>query len=544
MGVTASRRPAVILNPVNIRSCFQERILITPSSGTAGRAGSRGGLDLFDRITAAYLLLPLVAFVVGWLTPVAAVALLACTLVGARSLAAPLPAPDATRRIARLGVLAACVVAVLWTVLSGIDHLVFTNFDWHVRDAVLHDLVLSSWPVGYGPTDGTITLLRAPLAYFLPAALVGKALGLPVAHAAIAAWTALGVALFLVQLISLVPQRALNVGLMLLLAVFFSGLDIIGMWLNWGIRYYGSGSFTTHLEWWAAEWQYSSMTTQLFWVPNHALGAWLVMGLLARNVGRTQLAPLLPILFAAIMLWSPLSALGALPYVAWYAGAEMWRERSLALLRPIVWLPAALVAVVVAAYLALDLGKIPKGVVDPTSVDGLNALLRILQFVLLEAGILAIVILLLRRSAPVVVAIIILSVLPLAHLGPGNDLVMRASIPSLIVLLIGAGRALAEPDPGRPVALRFVLAAILAIGAMTPLHEFARALKLDRWPIDTRATLIAANCGHFPPHYVARLHAGEHGMFLGTPSNLQPDPSEPLACFNPALWLMSREPIW
>ena len=29
-------------------------------------------------------------------------------------------------------------------------------------------------------------------------------------------------------------------------------------------------NITSHLEWWAGKYQYSSTTTQLFWVPNHA----------------------------------------------------------------------------------------------------------------------------------------------------------------------------------------------------------------------------------------------------------------------------------
>jgi hypothetical protein len=489
--------------------------------------------------------LPLVLFLAGWLVPVAGLVLIACTVLAARPLARALPPADDPRRLAPATMLAACAVGAVWTLLSGIDHFFFTNFDWHVRDAVVHDLVLSPWPVGYGTVDGAPTLLRASIAYFLPAALVGKVLGLGAAHAALALWTALGTSLFLLQLTSLVPQRRLPVALMLTLAVLFSGLDIVGTWLNFGgFHYYGSGSFTAHIEWWAMPWQYSSMTTQLLWVPNHALGVWLTMGLLARNLGRRNLAPLLPILLPALMLWSPLSALGALPYLAWYALAEMWRERSARLLNPTVWAPAVPVAVVVAAYLALDLGNIPKGVVDTTGGNGVTDLVRLLQFVLLEAGVIALPSLALRRSAPVAVALAVLTVLPFGTLGPGNDLVMRASIPSLVVLLIGAGRALIEPDPGRPAGLRVLLAVVLLFGAVTPLHELARAVKLERWPINMRATLIAVNCGEYPAHYVARLHDGARGLFLKDPSALAPDPREPLACVNPAFELMKKEPIW
>ena len=71
--------------------------------------------------------------------------------------------------------------------------------------------------------------------------------------------------------------------------VLFSGLDIIGSLLDDGPRFRTDWNITTHLEWWAGKYQYSSMTTQLFWVPNHALGGWLIIGLLFRNDGAHEL---------------------------------------------------------------------------------------------------------------------------------------------------------------------------------------------------------------------------------------------------------------
>jgi len=90
---------------------------------------------------------------------------------------------------------------------GGTGHWVFANADWHIRDAVLHDLVTGAWPVGYGAKDGVPTLLRAPLGYYLPAALVGKAAGLAAAHVALTIWTAVGATIFLMQVLSLMPGK-------------------------------------------------------------------------------------------------------------------------------------------------------------------------------------------------------------------------------------------------------------------------------------------------------------------------------------------------
>jgi hypothetical protein len=294
----------------------------------------------------------------------------------------------------------------------------------------------------------------------------------------------------------------------------------------------------THLEWWAGTYQYSSMTTQLFWVPNHALGGWLMIGLLYRDNRRfTQLESILPILVVAAALWSPLTVIGLVPFVLWKVGAGILRHHSMRFLHPKVWAPALVVGLVVAAYLALDLGGIPKGLAlrngagDEITMD----LLRQAQFFLLEAGIIGIAILVIRRSNDVMLALLILAVLPFASLGAGNDLVMRASIPSLAVLTIGACLALIEKDAGsRGLRKKALLGGLLVVGAVTPVAEFARATMVPAWPINMRATLIGASCGKFAPHYVARLGGEAIDRFLRQPNRLPLGPQGPESCDNPA----------
>ena len=227
--------------------------------------------------------------------------------------------------------------------------------------------------------------------------------------------------------------------------VLFSGLDIIGyLWraphaaAPWDI--------TRHLEWWARSYQYSSMTTQLFWVPNHALGGWLTIGLLCRGERHTPLDSMWPIIVVAVELWSPLAALGVVPFVLWRMAARLAREPGARLLHPRVWAPALAVGLAVAAYLTLDAGRIPRGWTLGGSGTGLPGiamgLLHQAQFFLLEAGFIGIAMLAVRRSSQVVLALGVLALLPLASFGAANDLVMRASIPGLAVLAIGACLAL------------------------------------------------------------------------------------------------------
>jgi hypothetical protein len=324
-------------------------------------------LDLLDRIAVAYLTLPLAIFLLGWLEWWVAVPLVVCMAYSLRPLlgapAATSSTPTAIRvPVTSLQLTVAVVVGCGWTVLGGTDHLVFANADWHIRDAVLHDLVVSPWPVGYGLLDGKETLLRAPVAFYLPAALVGKVLGLATAHVTMGIWTASGATLFLLQVLSLTPSR-LRVALTVsAVVVLFSGLDIIGSLLNDGPRFRYDWNITTHIEWWAGKFQYSSMTTQLFWVPNHALGGWLTIGLLFRHPRSAQLNLLLPIIVVAAALWSPLTALGLVPFVLWRVAADSWRDRSWRLVNPMVWAPATAIGLVISAYFVLDPGRVAKGV--------------------------------------------------------------------------------------------------------------------------------------------------------------------------------------
>src|ERR1700730_4622761 len=149
-------------------------------------------LDPLDRAAIGYLILPLVIFLGGWFEWWAALPLIACTAYAAKPLLAKWPVSGASLPVTPLQLTVAVIVGCGWTVFGGTEHLVFANADWPVRDAVLHDLVTSPWPVGYGLLDGKESVLRAPVAFFLPAALVGKAAGLPTAHFAMAVWTATG----------------------------------------------------------------------------------------------------------------------------------------------------------------------------------------------------------------------------------------------------------------------------------------------------------------------------------------------------------------
>jgi hypothetical protein len=207
-------------------------------------------------------------------------------------------------------------------------------------------------------------------------------------------------------------------------------------------------------------------------------------------------------------------------------------------------MPASIVAWVVAAYLTLDSSRIPRGWTVGSGGAALADLARQAEFFVLEAGLVGGVILALRGSRAVVLALAILALLPLVRFGAANDFVMRASIPSLAVLAMEAARALAQPAISTAVrAKKILLGVLLALGAVTPLQEFARAAVLPRWPINAHATLIEAACGLYPPHYVARLDGQPIVRLLRRPHPVFSDPPDASACENPAIEIQRERDI-
>lgn len=462
-------------------------------------APEKTGLDLLDRVAIGYLALPVVIFLVGWCQAwVATLGLLALALA-ARALFGRLPEPA----IPRLRPAAWCLLlglAAAWSALGGAGHLVHANSDWLVRDAVLRDLVTGAWPVAYLDRAGGEYLLRAPLAYYLPAALVGKLAWPGVADAALLGWTFAGVALVFALAAS--SERRFS-ALLLLLAVFvlFSGMDLVGMVLTRGPVILSYMLPTEHIEWWAERFQYSAHSTQLFWVPNHAIPGWIAVALLVRRADEPAFLRLLPLLVALLPLWSPLTAIGFLPLAAAAVLSFAVRHRVRDVIDPAVLVGAFVAALPVAAYLTMQAGAIASGGTQVTGEPGWLYVANCAQFVLLEGGLLWILLLMVRRDPLLLAAGFVLWLLPLAAFGPGNDLAMRGSIPALALLAMRAGQVVA--GHAASPRLRAGVLAVLALGVPTAILEINRSMLFPQWPPALGTSLLEVTDGQPVANYMA-----------------------------------------
>jgi hypothetical protein len=474
-------------------------------------------LSLVDGLICVYLVLPLLLFCAWFKWPVAiGLGLLTCygffhAVPGIRLR----PLDLSPRAIALFA-----AMALAWTALAGLGHFFYANIDWVIRDAVLRDLVATPWPPMYdaGAGGAAPQILRAPVGFYLPVAAAGSVLGLRCADILLYLWTAVGFTLVLWAATSLFTTRRERV-LCVLLMLLFGGLDLVGFLLMRGtVPVLGQ-----HLEWWASFAQYSSNSTLMFWVPNHALPAWLGLLLALRHWRTRELAGMALMLAAAIALWSPLSAAGLVPF---YLAGLNWRRDVGALLATRAGLPFLALAALVARYITMDTQAIASGWTIATFPDPVMFLSYYGSFCLLEFGLIAMLLAWLRAfDLKVGVAVLILVALPFYHFGGGNDLVMRSSIPALAVLALAAVRPLAGSDR---TSARVLLGLLLVIGALGAAQEPVRALLTPRWAL-TGKTLAqvsleqhAFGLRQLPSNYVGHLNQPGLQALMREPSMVKP----------------------
>lgn len=469
-------------------------------------------LDKASVFSLLYLFLPVFIFFGGWFKPPMAALMLAAIAAGINHAISNISFNFSIEKIKKHCALFTLILvaATLWSCFGGAGHLFFANSDWPTRDAVLRDLVLADWPPSYSPDNFFEKILRAPIAYYLPAAALAKIAGLESASFFLLLWTIAGVFSFfsLLPLSSGLSKRIL----FLTVIVLFSGLDIVG----WCIATLQLPTLGQHLEWWAQLFQYSSNSTQLFWVPNHALPAWIAIALFLRHWRHPDFLQFSPMLFAALPLWSPFAAIGMAPF---YALLSIYAFRGGKFYSFINLAPAITILVISGLYLMLDASSVPAHIAIFSNNIPLYLLLNIhILFILLEFGFLCT--LLGRRifNPLLVVSILTLILLPLFSVGSANDLVMRASIPAL--MLISISTASYFNDGGLKGPRSIGIALLLIIGALTPFQEFYRALSFPHWPFNPNLNLIQVANGLPIPHYLARLNQPFLIWAMKTPATL------------------------
>lgn len=428
---------------------------------------------LLQTVSLLYLTLPWFIFAVGWLRPtyaacVVVVLSIALTIEVRRC---PTPgAPDITLR----SLLCIALLAVAWATLSGAGGYGYQNIDWFKHNQLLKDLTKEHWPADYvvlGESGSRAVPLTYYVAYYLPAAAIGKQWGWAAANHALFTFSVLGALLAVLWFARIVRRCSITSAL---LFIVLSGLDVVGQ-LIFAEQGYGP---TAHLEWWAGEatLQYTSNTSLLFWVPQHALAGWILTGLVVDGARNENCVRLAVFALALAPLWSLFVPLGLAPFVAAAVLRCGWR-RALSFANLVA---APVLLVVGVLFLASRSDPVPQGWWwdQPGATSEWP---RLAAFYVLEWGGFAV---LCRPNLPGGdrlwwrIAIAILVALPLYRIGLFNDLAMRASIPALFVLW----SLVAATVQRSPRTIRgFLLLVLVCVGAFTPANEIIRALSRYRW---------------------------------------------------------------
>jgi hypothetical protein len=472
--IDASREALVL--PV---SSAQNGRSVDASVVVASRVGStRLANGALLSVAALIFVLPNAIFAFGLKAAPAAALLLGCALAAYVITRRPTSGALLLSAAVDARLLAGCgALALALCLLGGEGHFFYANADWLVRDSVLADLVTHGYPVGYH-YDNQDYLLRAPLGMYLAPALVGQLFGLYAAHMALLAQNAIALSLMLYLLAKIAAVRSLP---FLALFVLFSGLDIVPVFVVETTRLLQSKEFLSfsHIEWWGRYWwdiplQYSSHITQLFWVPNHMLPGWWFATLTLLYLRKEVDIAILIVAFAALLLWSPLSMLGAAPFLAVF-GLRLF-PRGLFERRILIAAAGALLFIPVALYLTVDAGAVAHQFLP--GVAGFGALFVV--FLLVEIPQSAVIAIGWKKIEAcdrwlIAGAIALLVVIPVYSFGPSNDFAMRASIMPLFLLAYGFSR-IAVLTPRDNSAFPTFISVLVILSFATPMIEFKREL--------------------------------------------------------------------
>ncbi|GAK51960.1 hypothetical protein U14_03206 [Candidatus Moduliflexus flocculans] len=467
---------------------------------------NRPHLQLLVTISVAYLFLPNCLFFAMYLRWDVAILFFFILLLGGKrfffmpgqSLRFP-PIHDVRKKPFLFMLIVLCFLMLL----SGIGGYGSQDGDWQKHNAMLSALIRHQWPVAYSLTlpsaqsslQQPLSVANVPLvyyiAYYLPAAVIGKLFGWFWANQALFLWTFFGGCLAIGWFQALSQQAGY---LPAVIFCVFSGLDAIGISV---IRFVFLGespgmAHWIHIERWAGNWEYPSHITSIFWAPHQGICAWIITGLLVNELVYAESKRRVLFFLSLTALWSPFVMLGAMPYII---GELFWDTDSMRKkMADYVSMPnlcgVLLLAICGIFYLSksypspLPFVPVEQGLIFSSPVvPGLSVgetLFLLVLFCMLEYGIYALLIhqshlpFNARERRLFLISVGVLTLLPFFRYGFWNDLAMRASLPALFLLAVFLTRALYYSATRKSIRLLIVVS--LLIGAINVAVEIKRHL--------------------------------------------------------------------
>lgn len=442
-----------------------------------------------------YLAIPILIFFMGWLKWYFAVPACFILVVSFYKFIQGSPElwfPELSRRTIEIIIMVFVLICV-WVYMSGIGGMVYQNPDHQYRNGIFRLLVEENWPVINQENNRGLIYY---IAYWLPAAVVGKIFGIDFGTRFQAIWAIAGICILYYFICAWRKKLTLWP---LIFFIFFSGLDYLGA-LTMGTPGIQFGS-TESIEFWASGlYQYSSNTTMLFWVFNQALPCWIIIVLLINQKDIKNLV----LLLAMSMLSSTLPFVGLIPFVLYYLiRLSHYKDirkfiKSLFSFNNVI--AGGIVGVCSFLYLmgnsasnrigSASTSAANLGVVERADVSRTAVILLIIVFCFFEFGIYCALIYKYQKNNPLLYIVCIsLIIAPFIKVGSGTDFCMRASIPALFFLMLLIIQTIEEIKYKDKVLL-FAIILALAIGAITPIHEMGRTIRNTAERCDTLMPIL------------------------------------------------------
>ena len=411
----------------------------------------------------AYIFLPVICFAYGWLSIYIAVPVSILVVYGSLRFVKTeneIRMPS-KKELSGISALVIIVIAVCWCVLSGIGGAMYQNPDHWWRNRLFAILVEKDWPVLITEADRS-RMLCYYIGFYLPAAVIGKIFGLGAGFVFQLIWALIGILLFFALLGNW--QGRWGVG-MILAFVFFSGLNVFS---------YKPADIINpvyHLE--QTAFQFSSHTSQLFWVHNQAIYAWILTLTILLSKKNGQLV----LLWSTGLLTCTLPFLGMLPLVIYSilrnAGESQGVGRRIAegvknTLTIENILGGGTIGIVTFLYLAGGAGGLQFHFTEPLLLFFLPGCL--VEEIGLYAGEMHKQY---KKEKLLVLSTICLIIIPFFGLGSANDFCTRVSIPCLLVFFLYVYKELSERLKTHRISLLLLL---FLAGAIIPVHEIARSI--------------------------------------------------------------------
>lgn len=274
-------------------------------------------IKAFEKITLFYLVLPIILFLVGWVNIIISIPIVILYLFFFFKITS-----YSDLHVNKNFVVVA-LISFFFTFLSGIGELGFQFNDYEKHNSIYKTLLTNDSPVFF-KKDNKVYMLCYYLAYYIPTTFFAKLVNnIGIAPFLSFLWGWLGVALIIFWLFK-------EGGIKLIILFFFIGgfstSSFTKLWddkLLYGVKnaiiytldqpfgfdtriYLGNGDIRGSLS-------YLSNLFQLFWSPQHSIGAWLCGIILYKSL-KEQNLNFIFLSGVALFFWSPMVFIGAIPF--------------------------------------------------------------------------------------------------------------------------------------------------------------------------------------------------------------------------------------